>query len=123
MFQILRIEDQDGNGLYNYGNYDESLACRLNITQDAAEHRPGPSDDGLGWGEYKSGELYGFTSADQLINWMAEINPEDIYQQQGKIVKVTVETIASGRSQCRFKTEHVIARKELSLDEFYNTLY
>ncbi|WDS62118.1 hypothetical protein [Pseudomonas phage D6] len=70
-----------------------------------------------------SRDHYGFKNANQLINWMDDINPEDIYANDGQILEVTVSNLDFGRKQVRFDSKHLISKKPLTLDEFYARLY
>jgi len=121
--KILRIEDTDGEGLYRVGEFQWSLAKRLGMTQDNCPVSPAPSADGLCDGMLAPTEQYGFANPDQLIRWMDDINPEDIYEKQGHIVEVEVSELTKGRNQIRFRPEDVISRKVLTVDQFYDTLY
>jgi hypothetical protein len=120
--RVLRIESITGEGLYGYGNYKDSLAFRLGMDMGCYPHRPAPDNDGL-WGLIDTRDHYGFSTTSQLINWMDDINPEDIYAKGGVIVEVEVSEIERGRKQCRFDIKNLISKKPLTLDEFYDKLY
>lgn len=120
--RILRIEDTKGIGLYGVGNYKKSLAFRLGMDMGCYPHRPSPEEDGL-WGLNDKRDHYAFRTTDQLINWLDDIDPEDVYDKDGVIVELQVTAMERGRNQVRYHEDKVVARTVLTLDQFYDKLY
>lgn len=121
--RIFRIEDQEGFGLYRYGDFKNSLAARLDMDISTAPNRPAPSTDGLQDGDYYPEEKYGFASPDHLLSWMQGIDPEEIYAAKGQIVVLHAMDITRGGHQVRFHPDKVVSHRVLTVDGFYNCLY
>lgn len=119
MERILRIEDTDGNGLYNYTDYPGSLAARLekHFPMDGCDHQPPPSDDGMTRGDTVPDMRYGFMGVGQLTKWLGDCPLDELYAAAGRVVVVDVRKIDAGYSQCRYDPVDVIKTRHLTLEE------
>jgi len=120
MYTVLRIEDNEGRGLYNFGCYMESLAARLDkhFSMDAAPHQPSPGNDGLYEITYLAMQRYAFLYIHHLMMWIKDCSIQEIYDNGGVIALVEVTKVERGGRQCRYDEQDVISKRVLTLQDF-----
>lgn len=120
MYTVLRIEDTQGRGLYNFGCYMESLAARLDkhFSMSASPHQPSPGNDGLHEIHYLVMHRYAFRYMHHLLNWIKDCSIQELYDNGGVITVVEVEKIERGGRQCHYDEQDVISKRVLTLQDF-----
>jgi len=119
--KVLRVVDKEGKGLYQGSLY--KLLGLEKYGEHIPYYQPCLLDEGINmFKKSMEGWLCAFKDYSQFYSWMRDVEPLDIFINEGKVLELEVSEMKDARAQVVFNPLTIKTVREIHLDEFINNL-